>query len=442
MTYLCLLLTIVASCNIIISKGSKRILVFLFSFIFLRNNLYVIENPGISAHFFILFAYVYSLFLHDELQLNWRKMPFKAILFFLSFLLLVLGVLTKKFDLFHKIYYPITLIINDLLPLFIGFSFIKNTKEFCYVTKIVSVIAVLASIYGLWVYWIQFNPYDFLTAQIRGSSYTDFLLDSDLGRGIRLNSICATSHEWGLLCAFFLFFYIHFFRIKHGYRLLSFVGLILIVGALFLSKSRSSIVSAVLGILVMLLLIKSLKKKILILIGCASIFFVFVYNGWLDVSFITDAFAEGGGETGGSDIVLRQKQFNSALYYFYQNPLFGMGLDYFHSTILKSYQFDIQEMGGFESDLYIWMIERGLIYIILSIVFIIQVFRFFLVKGGLGNVATILGLSIWCAYWFNAFATGSAGKTVYAFFFLGVCLKMIYIINDKNESYNFSRRFG
>lgn len=437
MIYIFLFITLVLAYKIANSTSTQRMGYFLFSCFFLRNNLYVIENPGISAHLILNCAYIISLIKNNELN-NFKELPIKKIIISLSILIFILGFMTPHYDLFHKIYEPSLMILIEVFPIFIGYSLIKKQNDIMFFLKVISIIAFISSIYCLIVYFFKINPYDILTSNIRGSNYSDFLLTlSNDDRGIRVNGICSTSHLWGYMCTVFIIIQLHFIKFrKTKFQILI---LILCFAGLILSKSRSSLIATLLGIITIIYFQKSKKYKISITTIGIILFFTLIYFNFIDISFITDIFREDGGHAGGSNLSLRERQLDTALSYFYEHPLWGSGLGYFHLIILKSVYYDSQLMGGFESDLFIWLIERGIIYIILSIILIFKTAHYIIKKNKYGSIALTLGISLWVSYWFNAFATGSSSKTEYAFLLIGICLKISQIIN-KNESNNISRR--
>lgn len=429
MIYFFLFITLVLAYKIINSTNSHRMGYFLFSIFFLRSNLYVIENPGISAHLILICAYIASLIKHDELK-NCKGLPIKNLVISLSVLIFILGIMTSYFDLFHKIYEPFLIIITEFVPIYIGYSLLKNQQDILKFINTISVIALISTIYGLIVYIIKVNPYDVITSNIRGSNYSDFLLSlDDDDRGLRVNSICNTSHLWGYMCTVFILIQLHIIILQK--KSSHFIVLILCFVGLLLSKSRSSLLATFLGILTIIYFQKNKKQKNYIIIAGLLSIFAMIYLDFIDISFITDIFREDGGQAGGSNLSLRERQLNSALSYFYDHPFWGAGLGYFHLIILKSVYYDSQLMGGFESDLFIWLIERGIIYIILSFILIFKTGFYIINKNKHGSFALTLGISLWVSYWFNAFATGSSGKTEYAFLLIGACLKISQIINKK-----------
>lgn len=437
MIYIFLFITLALGYKIINSTNSQRIGYFLFSIFFLRNNLYVVENPGISAHLILNCAYIISLIKHNELKYL-KELPIKKLIVSLSILIFILGFMTPYFDLFHKIYEPSLIILTEFIPIFIGYTLLKSPNDIIKFFKTISIIAFISGIYGLIVYILKVNPYDLITSGIRGSNYSDFLLSlEDNDRGLRVNSICNTSHLWGYICTVFILIQLHLIKLqKTKYHILI---LVLCIIGLLLSKSRSSIIATFLGIISIIYFQKSKRQKIYITIIGMILFSILIYFNIIDISFITDIFREDGGQAGGSNLSLRERQLNTALSYFYEHPLWGAGLGYFHLIILKSVHYDSQLMGGFESDLFIWLIERGIIYILLSIMLIYKTGYYIIKTNKYGSIALTLGISLWISYWFNAFATGSSDKTEYAFLLIGICLKISQIIN-KNESYNISRR--
>jgi hypothetical protein len=295
----------------------------------------------------------------------------------------------------------------------------------------------IISIYGAFNFIAQTNPYyEFVIDNFFQGGETDLntrlkVLDVSQDR-YRSISTFSSTFNYGYVSTLFALLYFHWFSVFNKRKII-FIGFFLGLIGTVLCFSRTVLLACFFSILIYMLMSFKLSKMFywlfmsIILFGIAYSTIPVVQN---NVNNVLDIFITGGEQTSGSSIQMRQVQTLVAIHYFTQQPIRGNGYDYINNelgwgdrdnAILDS------NMAGFESILYVWLIEQGLIGLVTKLLFFISIIIFFWKKRLTHIKLSGIGLSIISLFLMFAIGTGALGAWPLTMLFTGVLIKTIQI---------------
>lgn len=141
------------------------------------------------------------------------------------------------------------------------------------------------------------------------------------------------------------------------------------------------------------------------------------------VNNVTDIFVEDS-ETGGSSIQLRISQYMYVLYYTEGNELLGLGKGYWSHTFAED-PYSVSGLQGVESVILGYLLERGIIGLVLWAIFYTIVFLY-LWRNRENNLGlTGLGISVFTLYMIFSIGTGELGSVYPTMLLLGFVIKAI-----------------
>ena len=141
------------------------------------------------------------------------------------------------------------------------------------------------------------------------------------------------------------------------------------------------------------------------------------------VNKVTDVFVENS-ETGGSSIQLRMSQYMLVLSRTEGHKLLGLGKGYWGYTFAED-QESVRGLYGVESVILSYLLERGIIGLILWATFYIIIFLYFWRNRIRRKKLTGLGVSILTLYLVFSIGTGELGSAYPTMLLLGSTMKMI-----------------
>ncbi len=141
------------------------------------------------------------------------------------------------------------------------------------------------------------------------------------------------------------------------------------------------------------------------------------------VNSVTDVFVEDS-ETGGSSIALRMSQYMFVLYYTEGNEWLGLGKGYWAYSFAED-PYSVAGLQGVESVILGYLLERGIIGLVVWAVFYIGIFRYFWKNRRKRKALTGLGASLLTLYLFFSIGTGELGSVYPTMLLLGFVIKAI-----------------
>ena len=147
------------------------------------------------------------------------------------------------------------------------------------------------------------------------------------------------------------------------------------------------------------------------------------------VNILTDIFIENS-KINGSSIRMRMSQYYAVLYETKGNEWFGLG-DGYWSHLYTEDRRSVGGLLGVESVILIYLLERGIIGVILWATFYTIIFRFFRKNRRKAKALTGLGFSILTLYLVFAIGTGELGSVYPTMLLLGFVIKAIDSIKTK-----------
>ncbi len=421
----------------------------------LNASIIVIYEPQFGIWRWLIFSLLFAaLFQSGRFNREFSSFPLKKVLIIAMLGTLVIALLDSRLSIFNKFYIPFREITEKYLLLFLGYFFIREKGDLANMSKPIFAVLIIISIYGLFNYVSGVNPYfkwaiETFFTEVAGS---DAHLQSKLNilntLQSRFRAVSTFDHTFNYgyassLLALFFFARYNIENLKHG-RLLKVAFMFGLVGTV-LCFSRIVLFAALFAFGVLILFSTRLTKKIAIafsvlIIGFAAYATIPAFQKTMDNTM--DVFVTGGEETGGSSIDMRLVQLAGAYGYFMQSPIIGNGYEYINkelgwgernSALLDS------DMYGFESVVFVLLIEQGIIGLLYHLVLLFGLIRYFSRNLKNNKVLASLGLSIVSLFFLFAVGTGALRSWPLTMLFLGMIIKTIVL--SKNELNN-SREFA
>lgn len=147
------------------------------------------------------------------------------------------------------------------------------------------------------------------------------------------------------------------------------------------------------------------------------------------VNQLTDIFIENS-KINGSSIRMRMSQYYAVLYETKGNEWFGLGDGYWNHLYTEDRR-SVGDLLGVESVILVYLLERGIIGVILWAFFYTIIFRYFRKNRRKAKALTGLGFSILTLYLVFAIGTGELGSVYPTMLLLGFVIKAIDSIKTK-----------
>lgn len=423
-----LLLILALGLQILRSKDYKRLKYFFLSIIFLPGAI-PLPTSGVGSHRFFVLAYLASLMYHNEIKKAFR-IPCLIFFVFVAASYFGTGINDPRLSQFTQLWRPSIYFCMEYGLLIFGFCSSMKREEWNKFIKLLFTTACIINIYGIFTFLLNIDPVGQLFASTFDfqSSLYDFGVRASSRS--RVGSFLVNSHVYGyfnaLLCI--LFTYVLY---KRGLSRNEKIILLLTVVGIFISGSRSSLMTAIVGIVI--LSIFGLRLKKLVTYALLGILFLIpltqtevVQN---KISAVSDVFKDGGGDTGGSSVNMRENQLELSLMLFAQSPVWGNGFDYFGEMVDDDDYWLKNGINGAESYYFILLIDRGGVEIVTILILVIMLVRYFYKQKRFSKLEYSLALAMLIAYIAISLMTGNSGKWEYCMLFLGL------LLNKENISY-------
>jgi len=420
------------------NRGDRKLQWMIIALLVLNGNILVIDLVlQVPITRWLIYSFLFSCFLSPKrLRTEFKEFPFRFVLIALFAGTLMVAIPDPRLSVFYKIYKPISELISTVLLLFLGYFVIHTKSDILRIAKPIFITTLVIALVGVYNWITQTNPYYELVINTyldnRSVQYQSFLrnLIADSGR-YRASSTFNHSFNYGyascLLSLFSFSIYLIHKPLKKLALFATFAGLIGVV----LCFSRTILLCAFISFTILFLFSTTQRKKIylffgVIFIGLSSYYGIPAVKESVDNT--TDIFITGGSNTRGSSVGMRVIQFYGAYKYLMQSPIRGNGYDYINKELgwaNPAGKRANKDMFGFESIIYVLMIEQGLIGLITKFIFFVLLCIYFFKKRKINKVIANLGFAIVILFLSFSMATGALGAWPITMLFTGLIIKTL-----------------
>ncbi len=344
-------------------------------------------------------------------KLDYKFPMFQAVLFmFLASIILIFP--DERFGLLYRILYPILDAMDIYLPLFLGYYFIVKGKHLIgNMYRPILICCLIAVSYGIFNFVTNSNPIVSFISNLyhAGESVFEKLSSmGDIGRK-GVFSLYRYTFDFGfnsglflLVLGYFLFTFRKITKLHYIAIALSFIGL-------FLSASRTVIVSGIGAFLILFILSKDQDNRKIKIVFSGIVLILSAYLLVPPVSNMVDITIETiflqTNEVQGSSISMREGQLLGSISLWSQAPILGNGFKYIFLDLGWKDGTMIDDMAGYESLAYSLLIERGIVGIAAYLFFFISLFAYYWKQRVVNKGLSALGISV--LFLFLTFALGT-----------------------------------
>ena len=242
----------------------------------------------------------------------------------------------------------------------------------------------------------------------------------------RVQSMFKYPFDYGYICVAILILHLHGYH-RHLESIRAFViALVCCLFGILTCGCRIVWVGAIFSIACYSMWVFRLSRNVMYGI-IAVILLIIAYNTVPavedKVNKVTDIFVENS-ETGGSSIQLRMSQYLYVLVYTEGNEWLGLGEGYWSHTYAEDPD-SVYGLAGVESVILKYLLERGIIGLVLWAMFYTIIFFYFWRNRKRRKALTGLGVSILALYLVFSIGTGELGSVYPTMLLLGMAMKMI-----------------
>lgn len=414
---------------IMFTKGMRRFTWLTVGVFFLNDS---IGFLSFSSYTIFLVAFFLSLLFHNELGRDWRSFPFKKLLI----IILIIHILVVQFD--ERSFAPFTYlsrVFNNFVPrflaLFVGYAAISSLKQWKQSVKPLLCVFFIMCMYGFFTFIIQNNPYDDI---IHMAFAGELGIWSEVQiRGYRVFSTLSNPIVYGYV----MFVVATYFYLQKKYinREIYYILMLLTILNAFLANSRTGIVAGALLLVVYAIVEYRFSYRIIGYVASLVVLFAILYKYVPFVqnaaNTVSDIFVEGGGKTGGSNIELKETQFEASMLFFLVHPYFGNGFYYFQEVIAKRYELGGNGglgLWGLEGYGYKLLVEEGIFMISAVTILFVSMIAYFLKRLSVRQYAS-MGVAWIVSFLFFIMGTGTYGGIfTIGMLFIGMLLKYVQMV--------------
>jgi O-antigen ligase len=242
----------------------------------------------------------------------------------------------------------------------------------------------------------------------------------------RVQSMFTYAFDYGYICAAILLLHLHGWYRRLESKREFIIAIVCCSFGVFICGCRTVWMSAALSIACYYMWAFKLNRNVMYGI-VALILLVIAYNTVPaveeKVNQVTDAFVEDS-ETKGSSIQMRIIQYASVLIRIEGHEWLGLGKEYWGHIYAEDRR-SVEDILGVESVILSYLLERGIIGLILWVAFYTIIFLYFWSNRKKRKKLTGLGVSILTLYLFFSIGTGELGSVYPTMLLLGITMKMI-----------------
>ena len=309
-----------------------------------------------------------------------------------------------------------------------AFWAVKDEKSLKPVLQVSMYCLIVLTFFGAINYITKSSIFVNAVTEGRTSMYGDVALgdlytESDR---FRVQSMFTYAFDYGYICAAILLLHLHGWYRRLESKREFIIAIVCCSFGVFICGCRTVWMSAALSIACYYMWAFKLNRNVMYGI-VALILLVIAYNTVPaveeKVNQVTDAFVEDS-ETKGSSIQMRIIQYASVLIRIEGHEWLGLGKGYWE-LIFAEDRASVSDILGVESVILSYLLERGIIGLILWAAFYTIIFLYFWNNRKKRKKLTGLGVSILSLYLFFSIGTGELGSVYPTMLLLGIAMKMI-----------------
>ena len=427
MKFVAIIVTLVCCCLMFFVKREWKAAMLVMG----AMTLTVVSVPGIPLHkanYLLQASFLLSEWNHLRYHfiLFWRTSYLRNLLLLVSGSTLLAALTTQYVE------------TNEFLQselLFKYFAFVyafwafKDEKSFKPILRISLYCMIVLTVFGVLNY-IDKNAM-FVNALTEGKT-SKVLKDVALGdlytesSRFRVQSMFKFAFDYGYICAAILLLHLHgWYRHLESKR--NFViALVCCSFGILICNCRIVWVSAIFSIACYSMWVFQLNRNVMY--GMIAVILLIISYSTVPavedkVNQLTDIFIENS-KINGSSIRMRMSQYYAVLYETKGNEWFGLGDGYWNHLYTEDRR-SVGDLLGVESVILIYLLERGIIGVILWAFFYTIIFRYFRKNRRKAKALTGLGFSILTLYLVFAIGTGELGSVYPTMLLLGITMKMV-----------------
>ena len=252
----------------------------------------------------------------------------------------------------------------------------------------------------------------------------------------RVQSMFKSPFDYGYICAAMLILHLHGWHRHLESKTAFVIALVCCSFGILMCGCRIVWVGAIFSIACYSMWVFHLSRNVMYGM-IAMILLIMSYNAVPavedKVNKMTDVFVENSA-TGGSSIQMRMSQYAYVLIHVEGNEWLGLGMGYW-SHIYAEDQSSVEGLLGVESVILVYLLERGIIGLLLWATFYTIIFLYFWRNRKKRKTLTGLGGSILILYLVFSIGTGELGSVYPTMLLLGMVMKMIESKNRRIRLY-------
>lgn len=363
MVFVFILIALFCGIQIIRNSGQTRFNWVVCSILLLSSGIRLSDKPQIACHSFLIWCFWCSVLIKSEHKR--KKFPLRIPLAIYAIGIIVVGLNSQYLSVFYKFYKPIKLLLDTYFVVLLAYY--GTSKCTFKSTAIVSTVYIV-TIYGVLTWILYSNPIQELIVSVFGST-----VDNSYYFGDRLRITSTWNHPiaYGMVLSGLLYIYLPSIKEK---KILFLIALIIL--NIFLCGSRTALAAMCLMAAIIIPVRYNLKKAtkqclVLAMLAIPIYIAVPLVHEKVDSVLLS---AKGKDDVEGSSLDMREMQTEYAMLMVANAPVMGHGLSYISEELgynTNKYKGD-RQMLGFESIVYIILIERGFFGLFLEILILLS----------------------------------------------------------------------
>lgn len=324
-----------------------------------------------------------------------------------------------------------------------AFWAVKDEKSLKPILKVSLYCLIVLTFFGVLNYITKSAMFVNALTEGRKSMYGDFAL-GDIYTGsdrFRVQSMFAYAFDYGYICAAILLLHLHGWNRHLESKTAFIIAIVCCLFGILTCGCRIVWVGALLSIACYSMWVFKLNKTVIYGI-IALILMIIAYNTIPaveeKVNQVTDVFVENS-ETSGSSIQMRFFQYGNVLTRIEGHEWLGLGNGYWGHIYAEDPE-SIYDLLGVESVILSYLLERGIIGLVIWVAFYTIIFLYFFRNRKKRKKLTGLGASILALYLIFSLGTGELGSVYPTMLLLGITIKMIESSKRKKVLYAFLLR--
>lgn len=424
MNYIIVFFVLLFGYEIFINHGQKRLDWFICSILLFSSSIIILDKPQLPCHRFFIICFWLSVLHNKEFHL--KKFPLIVPMVIYIIGLLVIGFNSPDLNLFYKVYKPFVLLL-DTYFIFLLTCYGINNETFN--SKAIVNTLLFVTVYGVLTFVIHSNPIqEFISTAFSNTLKDDYYW----GDRIRICSTWSHPIAYGLICSALFYEFLPYISEKKIKILL-----LLLAFNVLICGSRTSLAAFLLMGVIFIIFRYKISKSIIkafavIIIVIPIYFFVSIVQEKVDSVIAT---AMGEDKIGGSSLEMRDIQTEAAMLIVSESPIFGHGYDYIHEGLgygTDNFKGDWHLL-GFESYMYVILIERGFCGFVLEIIMLLSILIYAYKKRMVDRINCSLVLACCIGFVFFSISTGTLDTEVPIMFMVGFSISKILQNLNKNE---------